>query len=97
MITSSIPLLFLSLLKGFPYHNIYKDTQNPAPMARKVANRAERYRPLRKGRHRISRPKSFKTEESAKLWAESKGIKEFTLRNLRSPEAREKKLIVVKK
>ncbi|MBI5797511.1 hypothetical protein HZA98_01245 [Candidatus Woesearchaeota archaeon] len=34
-------------------------------------------------RDRKKRPKSFKSEEIAKKWADSQGIKKFELRNLR--------------
>jgi len=34
-------------------------------------------------RNRKKRPKTFTSEESAKKWAESKGIKTFELKNLR--------------
>lgn len=53
--------------------------------------------PDKKGRCRAKRPKSFKTEESAKVWAAKMGIKSFELRNLKNPEAKEKKLLVVVK
>lgn len=34
-------------------------------------------------RERKKRPKSFKSQEAATKWAESKGIKKFELKNLR--------------
>ncbi len=43
-----------------------------------------------------SRPKSFKTEEAAKKWAEANKITSYTLKNLKSPESKTKKIIVVK-
>ncbi|MBD3355330.1 hypothetical protein GF361_05080 [Candidatus Woesearchaeota archaeon] len=43
------------------------------------------------------RPKTFKTEEAAKRWAEKKGIKDYQLVNIKSPEADKKKIKVVKK
>jgi hypothetical protein len=45
-------------------------------------------------RYRKSRPKSFKTEESAKAWAKEQGIEKYNLRNLRSEDATVKKIIV---
>jgi|TARA_B100001971_G_C17979053_1_gene426389 hypothetical protein len=45
---------------------------------------------------RKKRAKSFKSEESAKAHAEKLGFKEYTIKNLRNPEAKVKKLIVVK-
>lgn len=47
-------------------------------------------------RYRRSRPKSFKTEEAAKRWAEDQGLKDYTLKNLRSAEASTKKIIIIK-
>lgn len=47
-------------------------------------------------RLRKLRPKSFKSEDSAKKWAESRGMKDFALKNLRRPGANDKKIIVVK-
>lgn len=38
-----------------------------------------RERVIKNGRNRKSRPKTFKTEESAKTWAESQGMKSFDL------------------
>lgn len=34
-------------------------------------------------RNRKKRPKTFKSEENAKKWAEAKGIKNFELKNIR--------------
>ncbi len=42
-----------------------------------------------------SRPKTFKTEESAKAWASENGISKYTLVNMKSPESSEKKIKVV--
>jgi len=64
-------------------------------MVKKVFGRTKRYRPVKTGRHRKRRPKSFKSEEAAKVWAKSKGIERFSLKNLRNPESKEKKIIVV--
>jgi hypothetical protein len=45
-------------------------------------------------RYRKSRPKSFKTEDAAKAWLKEQGIEKFKLRNLKSDEAKVKKIIV---
>ena len=42
-----------------------------------------------------ARPKTFKTEEAAKAYAEKKGLKDYKLVNLRSPESKTKKIKVV--
>lgn len=47
-------------------------------------------------RRKHSRPKSFKTEEAAKKWAESNNISNYTLKNLKSPESSTKKIVVIK-
>jgi hypothetical protein len=41
------------------------------------------------------RPKTFKTEEAAKAYAEKKGIKDYNIVNLKSKESKVKKLKVV--
>lgn len=66
-------------------------------MAKRLHTRKKRYMPDKKGRCRAKRPKSFKTEESAKNWAAKMGIKSFELRNLKNPECKEKKLLIVVK
>lgn len=53
-------------------------------------NRDMRYR---KSRNNVTRrPKTFATEEAAKAYADKNGIKNYTLKNLKSPEAKEKKI-----
>ena len=44
-----------------------------------------------------NRPKTFKSEEAAKAWAEKKGIASYDLKNLRSPEGKTKKIQVIRK
>lgn len=46
-------------------------------------------------RNRKKRPKTFKSEESAKKWAESKGINNYELNNLRFTD-KDKKIRVKK-
>jgi len=48
-------------------------------------------------RKRISRPRSFGSEEAAKKWAVAQKIENFDLRNLRADYASKKKIIIVKK
>ena len=48
-----------------------------------------------KRRYREKRPKTFKTEEAAKKYAEQKGIKSYKLVNLRSSGSKRKKLRIV--
>tara|TARA_Y100000310_G_C20170046_1_gene573232 strand:- start:13 stop:231 length:219 start_codon:yes stop_codon:yes gene_type:complete len=45
-------------------------------------------------RLRKTRPKTFKSEENAKKWAESQGIKAYTLKNLRIGD-KDKKIAVI--
>jgi hypothetical protein len=52
-------------------------------------------RSLKAARGRAKRPKTFSSEESAKKWAESQKMKNYSLVNLKSPEASGKKLRVV--
>ena len=53
---------------------------------------------FRKTRNKTaSRPKTFKTEEAAHAYAKSQGIKDYSLENLKSSEAKTKKLRIVKR
>lgn len=47
------------------------------------------------GRHRAKRPRTFSSEDKAKKWAESQGIKNFNIVRLNSGLS--KKLKIVKK
>jgi hypothetical protein len=46
-------------------------------------------------RNRKKRPKTFGSEDAAKLWAERHGIKNYQLVNLRNEESKQKKLQIV--
>lgn len=46
-------------------------------------------------RYRKPRPKTFKSEESAKKYADEKGLKDYTLVNMKSPESTLKKIKIV--
>jgi hypothetical protein len=48
-------------------------------------------------RKKNPRVKSFKSEEAAKKYAESKGLKDFKLVNLKSTSSKKKKIKVVAK
>jgi len=54
---------------------------------------------MRGGKVRVKkvRPKTFKSEEAAKKYAEKHKIKDYRLVNLKSSEAKEKKIKIVKK
>jgi hypothetical protein len=43
----------------------------------------------------VKRLKTFKSDEAAKVYAEKLGIKKYTLKNLKSTEAKEKKLKII--
>jgi hypothetical protein len=49
-----------------------------------------------KTRRKRRRPKSFKSEEAAKNWATANKITNYSLKNLKSPESRIKKIVVIK-
>lgn len=42
-----------------------------------------------------TRPKTFKTEEAAKLYADNLGMKDYKLENLKSTESSTKKIRIV--
>lgn len=56
-------------------------------------NRDLRYRKSRNTRNH--RPKTFKTEDAAKEYAEANGITKYTLRNVKSTEAKVKKIKII--
>lgn len=65
-------------------------------MAKMHTRRKRKFRMVgSKGRCREPRPKTFKTEESAKRYAESKGIKNYKLVNLKTSSSKRKKLRIV--
>lgn len=50
---------------------------------------------INRKRNRQPRPKTFKSEEAAKKYAEAKGIKSYKLINLKSSSSKTKKLKIV--
>ncbi len=50
---------------------------------------------VHRGRHRAKRPRTFKTEENAKKWADSQGIKKYDV--VRLSDGLSKKLKIVPK
>ena len=50
-----------------------------------------------KVRGNSSRPKTFDSEDKAKAWAESNGIKDYELQNLKSDDSNRKKIRVITK
>ena len=60
--------------------------------SKRMRYHAQKRQVLRRGWHR---PKSFKTEEAAKGWAEANKISEYTLKNLKSSESKRKKIVIV--
>jgi hypothetical protein len=48
-------------------------------------------------RVRSPRPRTFKSEEAAKKWADAQGIKKYELVNLRNSESQTKKIRVIVK
>ena len=63
----------------------------------RVSLRVKRRITKTRGRNRAVRPKTFSSEESAKKWAEKKGLSSFTLENIKSEDGKTKKIRVVKK
>ena len=50
---------------------------------------------LSRGRNRVSRPKTFKTEEAANVWAKENGLKDFKVENLANPSAKRDKFRII--
>ena len=46
-----------------------------------------------RGRHRLKRPRTFKSEDKAKKWAESQGIKSFDIVRLKSGLSKKLKIV----
>lgn len=57
----------------------------------------KRRRVIKGGRNRSKRVPTFKTEESAKKWAEDNKITKYTIVNMKSPENKVKKIKVIPK
>ncbi len=66
-------------------------------MVKKIHTRRQRYMPIRSGRNRKARPKSFTSEAQAQAWATKNGVTNFTLKNLKNTESQAKKLVIVQK
>jgi len=47
---------------------------------------------LKRGRKRATRPKTFKSEESAKAWAKAQGIEKFDLEDMAMPSSKTRKI-----
>jgi hypothetical protein len=52
---------------------------------------------LHRGRNRKRRPKTFSSEQAAKVWADEQGIKKYVIENVKGPFSKENKLRVVEK
>jgi hypothetical protein len=52
---------------------------------------------IKRGRNRKTRPKTFKTEQAALAYAKANNIASYILKNLKNPESKSKKLIIVQK
>ncbi|MFC1754012.1 hypothetical protein ACFL96_11590 [Thermoproteota archaeon] len=52
---------------------------------------------LKRGRNRKRRPKTFKTSEAAKKWAEENKIKSYVIVNTKSTDSKMSKFKVVEK
>lgn len=50
---------------------------------------------IKNGRNRASRPKTFTTKEAAEKYAKELGVKEYTVENMKSSEAKVGKFRVV--
>ena len=65
-------------------------------MSNRFYSKRLRVKEERKRENRKSRPKSFKTEDAARKWADTNKIKNYSLRNLKSLEGSKKKIVIVK-
>ena len=61
----------------------------------KIFTRTKRKESNSGGRNRKNRPKTFKSEESAKKWAESHGIKKYRLEDLKPNSEQNSKIRVI--
>lgn len=52
---------------------------------------------IKRGRNRKPRPKTFRTEQAAVAYAKSKKIESYILKNLKSQECRDKKIVIIRK
>ncbi len=51
---------------------------------------------LHRGRNRKRRPKTFKTEEAARKWAEEKGLKDYKIVNMKNSGSKKSKFRIVR-
>ena len=65
-------------------------------MSNRFYSKRLRVKEERKRGNRKPRPKSFKTEDAAKKWADANKIKNYSLRNLKSTEGSKKKIVIIK-
>ncbi|MDD3175902.1 MAG: hypothetical protein PHU51_05480 [Candidatus Nanoarchaeia archaeon] len=61
----------------------------------KLAKRVTRALSKLRGRVRLPKPKTFKTEEAANKWAKEQGYTDYKLENLKSTESSTKKIRVI--
>ena len=61
----------------------------------KIFSRTRRKRSKTPGRNRAPRPKTFKSKEDAKKWAEAKGLKKYRIEDLKPESEKYKKFRVV--
>ena len=50
---------------------------------------------LNRGRNRKKRPKTFRSSEAAKKWADEKGLKKYELVEMKNPGSKKSKIKVV--
>lgn len=61
----------------------------------KKSTRVMRRLSKEKTRHRKKRPKTFKTEETAREWAKANDISDYELKNMKSEESSIKKIKII--
>lgn len=52
---------------------------------------------IKRGRNRKPRPKTFKSEQSAMAYAKANNIANFLLKNIKNPDSKKKKILLIKK
>jgi hypothetical protein len=52
---------------------------------------------VKRGRNRKQRPKTFKSEQAAAAYAKLNKIEKYILKNLKSQESKDKKIMIIRK
>jgi hypothetical protein len=94
-----IKILFILFNKNLSVFSIFAKTINYINASKTLCFMTvchKRDEVVKRGRNRKIRPKTFKSEQAAAAYAKLKKIDSYVLKNIKNPEAKGKKIIIVK-